>query len=77
VPRNGAAWIPRPAPLGRRAWRDAVAEQEPDRHAAQIVTRADRAGAPNHSPLFMVDEKYLKTGVRAFVNVALEYMQGR
>jgi amidohydrolase len=38
---------------------------------------ADRAGAPNHSPLFMVDEKYLKTGVRAFVNVALEYMQGR
>jgi metal-dependent amidase/aminoacylase/carboxypeptidase family protein len=45
--------------------------------AAQIVTHADRAGAPNHSPLFMVDEKYLKTGVRAFVNVALEYMQGR
>ncbi|MGH8676680.1 MAG: M20 metallopeptidase family protein, partial [Burkholderiales bacterium] len=36
---------------------------------------ADRAGAPNHSPLFMVDEKYMKTGVKALVHVALEYMR--
>jgi amidohydrolase len=36
---------------------------------------ADRSGAPNHSPLFMVDEKYLKTGVRALVHVALEYLR--
>jgi amidohydrolase len=35
---------------------------------------ADRAGAPNHSPLFMVDEKYMKTGVKALVHVALEYL---
>jgi amidohydrolase len=35
---------------------------------------ADRAGAPNHSPQFMVDEKYMKTGVKALVNVALEYL---
>lgn len=35
---------------------------------------ADRAGAPNHSPLFAVDEKYLKTGVKALVDVALSYM---
>lgn len=34
---------------------------------------ADRAGAPNHSPLFMIDERYLKTGVKALVHVALEY----
>ncbi|AMY09456.1 putative hydrolase YxeP [Luteitalea pratensis] len=36
---------------------------------------ADRAGAPNHSPLFAVDEQYLKTGVKALVNVVLHYMQ--
>lgn len=36
---------------------------------------ADRAGAPNHSPQFMVDEKYMKTGVKALVNVALEYLR--
>ncbi len=36
----------------------------------------DRSGAPNHSPLFMIDEKYLKTGVKALVHVALEYMRG-
>lgn len=36
---------------------------------------ADRAGAPNHSPLFMLDEKVLKTGVKALVNVTLEYMR--
>jgi amidohydrolase len=36
---------------------------------------ADRAGAPNHSPLFIVDEKYMKTGVKALVNVALAYME--
>jgi amidohydrolase len=35
----------------------------------------DRAGAPNHSPLFMVDENYLKTGVKALVHVALEYLR--
>ena len=37
---------------------------------------ADRAGPPNHSPLFMIDEKYMKTGVRAMVGVALEYLYG-
>ena len=37
---------------------------------------ADRSGAPNHSPLFVIDEKYLKTGVKALVHVALEYMRG-
>lgn len=36
---------------------------------------ADRPGAPNHSPLFMIDEKFLKTGVKALVHVALEYLQ--
>jgi len=36
---------------------------------------ADRAGAPNHSPLFIIDEKYLKTGVKALVHVALEYLR--
>ena len=34
-----------------------------------------RSGAPNHSPLFMLDEKHLKTGVKALVNVALEYLR--
>jgi amidohydrolase len=36
---------------------------------------AERSGAPNHSPLFIIDEKYLKTGVKALVHVALEYMR--
>jgi amidohydrolase len=36
---------------------------------------ADRAGPPNHSPQFMVDERYMKTGVKALVNVALEYLR--
>jgi amidohydrolase len=36
---------------------------------------ADRSGAPNHSPLFVIDEKYLKTGVKALVHVALDYMR--
>jgi amidohydrolase len=36
--------------------------------------QADRAGAPNHSPLFMIDEKYMKTGVKALVSVSLEYL---
>jgi amidohydrolase len=36
---------------------------------------ADRSGAPNHSPLFMIDEKFMKTGVKALVHVALEYMR--
>lgn len=35
---------------------------------------ADRGGAPNHSPLFMIDEQYLKTGVKALVNVTLAYL---
>ena len=35
----------------------------------------DRSGAPNHSPLFMIGEQHLKTGVRALVNVALEYLR--
>jgi amidohydrolase len=34
----------------------------------------DKAGAPNHSPLFMIGEKYMKTGVKALVNVSLDYM---
>lgn len=37
---------------------------------------ADRAGAPNHSPQFMIDEKYMKTGVKALVEVALGYLAG-
>ncbi len=36
----------------------------------------DKAGAPNHSPLFMIGEKHMKTGVKALVNVALGYLQG-
>ncbi len=35
----------------------------------------DKAGAPNHSPLFMIGEKHMKTGVKALVNVALGYLQ--
>ena len=34
-------------------------------------------GAPNNSnnsPLFQIDEKYMKTGVKAMLNVALEYL---
>lgn len=34
----------------------------------------DFSGAPNHSPLFMIGEKHMKTGVKALVNVALEYL---
>lgn len=34
-----------------------------------------KSGAPNHSPLFMIGEKHMKTGVKALVNVALEYMR--
>jgi metal-dependent amidase/aminoacylase/carboxypeptidase family protein len=37
---------------------------------------ADRAGAPN-SPQFMIDEKYMKTGVKALVEVALSYLAGK
>ena len=37
---------------------------------------ADRAGAPNHSPLFAIDEKYMKTGVKALVEVSLGYLGG-
>jgi amidohydrolase len=36
----------------------------------------DRAGAPNHSPLFAIDERHLQTGVRALVSVALDYLGG-
>ncbi|WP_326544066.1 M20 metallopeptidase family protein [Pseudorhodoferax sp.] len=35
---------------------------------------ADRRGAPNHSPEFMVDEKALRVGVRALVSSTLAYM---
>ena len=35
----------------------------------------ERSGAPNHSPLFMIGEKHMKTGVKALVNVALEYLR--
>jgi amidohydrolase len=35
----------------------------------------DRAGAANHSPLFEIDEQYLKTGVRALVSVTLDYLE--
>jgi len=35
----------------------------------------DRAGAGNHSPLFEIDEQYLKTGVRALVSVTLDYLE--
>ena len=35
----------------------------------------DRSGAPNHSPLFMIGEQHMKTGVKALVHVALEYMR--
>jgi amidohydrolase len=34
----------------------------------------DRAGAPNHSPLFMIGERHMKTGVKALVHVALDYL---
>jgi amidohydrolase len=36
---------------------------------------ADRPGAPNHSPLFLIGEQHMKTGVKALVHVALEYMR--
>jgi amidohydrolase len=35
-----------------------------------------KEGAPNHSPLFQIDEKVLKTGVKAFVDVSLDYLNG-
>ena len=38
---------------------------------------ADRPGAPNHSPFFAIDEKYLTTGVKALLHVSLAYMQGQ
>lgn len=38
---------------------------------------ADRAGAPNHSPEFVVDEAALRIGVRALVNNAVSYMEKR
>jgi amidohydrolase len=34
----------------------------------------DSKTAPNHSPLFMIGEQHLKTGVKAMVNVALDYL---
>jgi amidohydrolase len=33
--------------------------------------------APNHSPLFYVNEAALKNGVRAMVGVALDYLTGQ
>jgi amidohydrolase len=33
--------------------------------------------APNHSPEFYVNEAALKTGVRAMVGIAVDYLQGR
>ena len=38
---------------------------------------SDKPGAPNHSPLFDIDESAMKVGVAAFVNVALDYMNRR
>lgn len=35
----------------------------------------DRSGAPNHSPQFQIDEKYLKTGVKALLEVSTEYLR--
>jgi amidohydrolase len=35
-----------------------------------------KEGAPNHSPLFQIDEKYMKVGVKAFVDVSLDYLNG-
>ena len=32
---------------------------------------------PNHSPLFQLDEAYLKTGVKALANMTLDYLNGR
>src|SRR6185503_12735319 len=42
------------------------------------ITPPDQVGkAPaNHSPLFIVDEKALPTGVRAFANLAVDYLSG-
>ena len=34
----------------------------------------DRSGAPNHSPLFTIDERHLKTGVKALVDATLAYL---
>lgn len=36
---------------------------------------ADKAGAPNHSPEFMIDEKAMRLGTRALVASTLAYMQ--
>jgi amidohydrolase len=35
----------------------------------------DRSGAPNHSPQFQIDEKYLKVGVKALLEVSTEYLR--
>ena len=35
----------------------------------------DKAGAPNHSPLFMIGEQHMKVGVKALVSVTTSYMQ--
>lgn len=37
----------------------------------------DRAGAPNHSPFFTIDEKVLAVGTRAFVGATLRALEGR
>ena len=38
--------------------------------------RPDMGGAPNHSPLFEIDEQYMQVGVKALVNVSLAYLRG-
>ena len=35
---------------------------------------ADKAGAPNHSSQFLIDEQAMQVGVRAFVEVSLSYL---
>ncbi|SCK15198.1 amidohydrolase [Variovorax sp. HW608] len=37
----------------------------------------DKAGAPNHSPEFVIDERALRLGVRALVGSTLAYMNAR
>jgi len=37
---------------------------------------ASRAAAPNHSPLFAIDEPALAVATRALLAVTVDYMQG-
>lgn len=36
----------------------------------------DKPGAPNHSPLFVIDESAMKVGVRALLGTTLRYLEG-